>query len=187
MKLILSYIYSFLTDGLLYIILLLPVYILCRLAFVRKRQKINSLYKPVMSKEIVCAVFFIYLIMLFTQTFIVNSGENKIELIPFNIIIWQLKGIRRSNYGLNAFVFNFIGNIFVFVPVGIMLTYLMNGSLKKVLVYGCILSVFIETVQIPLPRTTDIDDVILNTTGTLIGFCIYKMISHILKKRTAKH
>ena len=106
---------------------------------------------------------------------------------PFNIIIWQLKGIRRSNYGLNAFVFNFIGNIFVFVPVGIMLTYLMNGSLKKVLVYGCILSVFIETVQIPLPRTTDIDDVILNTTGTLIGFCIYKMISHILKKRTAKH
>ena len=184
MKMFFSYIYSFLTDGLLYIVILLPVYILCRLIFIRKAQK-NISHRPDITKEIIRAGLFIYLIMLFTQTFIVNSGESTIELIPFRVIINQLKNIEHKNYGLNEFIFNVVGNIGVFVPVGIALSYLLDSNLKKTLFYGCILSLFIEIVQIPLPRVTDIDDVILNTTGAFIGFEIYKIISHKLKQRTA--
>lgn len=181
MNSIFSYIYSFITDGILYIIILLPVYVLCRLIFLKKSQK-NISSKISIKKEIICTGFFIYLIMLFTQTFIVNEGNNFIEIIPFRIIIQQFQDIKKQSDGFDAFTFNVVGNIGVFVPVGMIIAYLTDKSLKKTLLYGCILSVFIEVVQIPLNRTTDIDDVILNTAGTFIGFHIYNFIS---KKRTA--
>ena len=175
-----SYVISFFTDGILYIIILLPVYIFLR--WLRLKKSIHSSIS--VPKEIVRAVFFVYLIMLFTQTFIINGGSHSIELIPFHIIIHQFKYCNTS-YGLQAFVFNIIGNIGVFIPIGIILAYLFDSNIKKTVLHGCIISIFIEIVQIPLKRTTDIDDVILNTTGTIIGYFIYKIISIIIKKRTA--
>ncbi len=178
MKPLFSYIFSFLTDGIPYILLLLPPYILFRCF--RLKKNISSLLS--MPKEIARAILFIYLIMLFTQTFIVNSGTNSIELIPFRIIMMQLK-YAQSN--MHSFLFNVIGNIGVFIPVGIIFAYLLDSDIKKTILHGSLISVFIEIVQIPLQRTTDIDDVILNTTGTVIGCFIFLLLSHILKKRTA--
>ena len=178
MKPLFSYIFSFLTDGIPYILLLLPPYILFRCF--RLKKNISSLLS--MPKEIARAILFIYLIMLFTQTFIVNSGTNSIELIPFRIIMMQLK-YAQSN--MHSFLFNVIGNIGVFIPVGIIFAYLLDSDIKKTILHGSLISVFIEIVQIPLQRTTDIDDVILNTTGTVIGCFIFRLLSHILKKRTA--
>lgn len=178
MKHLFSYIFSFLTDGIPYILLLLPPYILFRCF--RLKKNISSLLS--MPKEIARAILFIYLIMLFTQTFIVNSGTNSIELIPFRIIMMQLK-YAQSN--MHSFLFNVIGNIGVFIPVGIIFAYLLDSDIKKTILHGSLISVFIEIVQIPLQRTTDIDDVILNTTGTVIGCFIFLLLSHILKKRTA--
>ena len=178
MKPLFSYIFSFLTDGIPYILLLLPPYILFRCF--RLKKNISSLLS--MPKEIARAILFIYLIMLFTQTFIVNSGTNSIELIPFRIIMMQLK-YAQSN--MHSFIFNIIGNIGVFIPVGIIFAYLLDSDIKKTILHGSLISVFIEIVQIPLQRTTDIDDVILNTTGTVIGCFIFLLLSHILKKRTA--
>ena len=172
MNFILSYIYSFLTDGILYIIILLPIYIICRYIFIKKKIEKNICFQTSALYEIAAAGLFIYLIMLFTQTFIVNVGANAIELIPFRIIILQFRAIFNSRKGLSD-------------SVGFLLAYLYKSNIKKTILYGCILSAFIEIVQIPLERTTDIDDVILNTIGTAVGFLIYKIIKKIQKKRTA--
>ncbi len=185
MNFILSYIYSFLTDGILYIIILLPIYIICRYIFIKKKTQKDICFKPSALHEMAAAALFIYLIMLFTQTFVVNIGKNSVELIPFRIIIIEFLEIFNSPHGLNEFVFNVVGNIGVFIPVGFLLAYLYKSNIKKIILYGCILSAFIEIVQIPLERTTDIDDVILNTIGTAVGFLIYKIIKKIQKKRTA--
>ena len=91
-----------------------------------------------------------------------------------------------SRTGLKKFIFNIIGNIGVFIPIGIITAYLFGGSLKKTILSGSAISVFIEVVQLPLQRTTDIDDVILNTTGTVIGFFLYQLINMVLKKRAVK-
>lgn len=181
MKHLFSYIFSFLTDGIPYILLLLPLYILFRCF--RLKKNISSLLST--PKEIVRAILFVYLIMLFTQTFIVNSGRSSIQLIPFRIIITQLKHAFKTHGNSSPFIFNIIGNIGVFIPVGIIFAYLLDSDIKKTVLYGSLISVFIEIVQIPLQRTTDIDDVILNTTGTVIGCFIFLLLSHILKKRTA--
>ena len=45
---------------------------------------------------------------------------------------------------------------------------------KTVILFGFALSLFIELFQLFLPRWTDIDDIILNTFGTLIGYLLYK-------------
>lgn len=78
---------------------------------------------------------------------------------------------------------NIIGNIVVFIPVGIILPVCFRkiDSIKKTVFTGAKLSLFIEITQICLSeRCTDIDDIILNTTGVLIGAIIYFGI----KKRT---
>ncbi|MES9793108.1 VanZ family protein, partial [Priestia megaterium] len=58
------------------------------------------------------------------------------------------------------------------------------GSWKKICLVGMLLSMTIECIQLFLPnRWTDIDDVILNTIGTGIGYCLFKLISRLLKMK----
>lgn len=71
---------------------------------------------------------------------------------------------------------NILGNIVVFIPVGIIWPVCFNklNSIKKTVLAGGNLSLFIELSQLLLiERCTDIDDLILNTAGVLIGALIY--------------
>lgn len=179
MKYLFSYILSFFTDGILYIIILLPVYLFFRQF--RLKQSLSSVLS--VPKEIVKAILFVYLIMLFTQTFIVNNGSSSIQLIPFHVIILQFKNAQKN---IRPFIFNIVGNIGVFIPIGMIFAYLFDSNFKKTVLHGCAISVFIELVQIPLKRTTDIDDVILNTTGVVAGYFLFRLLLHIKKRTVVK-
>ncbi|WP_347477339.1 VanZ family protein [Clostridium sporogenes] len=50
-----------------------------------------------------------------------------------------------------------------------------------ILVSGFSFSMFIEITQLLNNRSTDIDDLILNTIGGLIGYGIYKMFTCVIK------
>ena len=76
---------------------------------------------------------------------------------------------------------NTLGNLALFLPLGILLPLVSNQfrTLKRVLLLVLCLSVSIETIQFVLrffgnPRAVDIDDVILNTLGACLGFAVYK-------------
>ncbi|WP_040036931.1 VanZ family protein [Bacillus thermotolerans] len=72
---------------------------------------------------------------------------------------------------------NIAGNIILFVPFGFMLTLKFNklNGLMAPVIAGIMSSTFIEIVQLLLPsRAFDIDDIILNTLGTMIGFFVLK-------------
>lgn len=69
---------------------------------------------------------------------------------------------------------NFWGNIVVFIPVGTLFV-LCSQHCRKIyvsLLYGALLSLLIELLQLFEVRGTDIDDIILNTFGTLIGYLL---------------
>ncbi|MDQ6597990.1 VanZ family protein [Bacillus salipaludis] len=74
-------------------------------------------------------------------------------------------------------------NILLFVPFGFFLTLKTSSFQRKlnlfVILTGFIFSLFIETVQfaIPMGRSSDIDDVILNTIGTFLGYIIWKLFN----------
>ena len=64
----------------------------------------------------------------------------------------------------------------MFIPVGMALPFCYNklSNIIKVTLIGLCWTVFIEISQLPLyQRRTDIDDVLLNTLGVLIGAVIY--------------
>ncbi len=74
---------------------------------------------------------------------------------------------------------NVIGNVAMFIPSGIVLPiiYKRLDTYVKVLLAGAGISLCIEIIQLPFSvRATDIDDLILNTVGVIIGYRIYTLI-----------
>lgn len=85
---------------------------------------------------------------------------------------------------------NIIGNIMMFIPVGLTLPFCLKklDTIGKTVLVGVGFPLFIEITQLPFyGRCSDVDDLILNTTGILIGAVIYFGIKRltIRKKRVS--
>ena len=73
-------------------------------------------------------------------------------------------------------VWNVVGNGAMFVPSGIVLpvVYRQLNDFWKVVAAGAFISLCVEILQLPFPsRATDIDDLIMNTLGVMVGYGIY--------------
>ena len=82
---------------------------------------------------------------------------------------------------------NVIGNVAMFIPSGIVLPiiYKRLDSFVKVILVGGGISLCIEIIQLPFSvRASDVDDLILNTFGVIIGYGIYALIRSV--RRTEK-
>lgn len=68
-------------------------------------------------------------------------------------------------------------NIVMFVPFGFFLPVYFERYQKwnRTLVAGILMSLLIEVIQLYTFRASDIDDLLMNTIGTLIGFGVAKM------------
>lgn len=126
--------------------------------------------KFVLYKELFMLAFLIYAMLLFyVVTFQdVNYGTN--NFIPF-------KEIFRYEIGSKLFVKNIVGNIILFIPFGIFVSYLMKTRKSfPIVVISIITSSVIEYTQLKIGRTFDIDDILLNVIGGFIGYLIYLII-----------
>ncbi|MBR5336759.1 MAG: VanZ family protein [Lachnospiraceae bacterium] len=77
---------------------------------------------------------------------------------------------------------NIIGNVTMFIPVGIILPVCFKklDNVAKVTLAGFGMSLFIELSQFLFyDRGTDVDDLILNTAGVLIGAVLYFIFRRI--------
>ena len=74
---------------------------------------------------------------------------------------------------------NTILNIVLFIPLGIMLPFLWKkyNTLKVTLFFGFFMSLAIELLQILTYRATDINDLIANTVGAVLGYFVFRVIS----------
>lgn len=124
--------------------------------------------KFVFYKEFLNLLFIIYVLMLYelltnVETN-VNSGYN---LVPFT-------EITRYKFGSNAFMYNVIGNILLFVPFGYFVSgYIKASKVSHILAVSIISSLTVEVVQLQIGRSFDIDDILLNVTGAIAGFLLY--------------
>lgn len=183
MIVILKFIYSFITDGLWLILISAPFYIFFRTLFLKKRRRKNLFDKYDYVREIIMFAFFMFLVLLFVQTFIVNSGADEINLIPFAIIVKQIKESSLGDVSYGVFVLNILGNILIFSPIGFFSAYLFKTDFKHTIFLGFLISLVIEGGQLPLSRTSDVDDLILNTLGALIGYIIFIAFKKVLDHR----
>ena len=76
-------------------------------------------------------------------------------------------------------------NILLFVPFGFFLPILWEPfrKIKNAAITGLLTTLFIEVSQIFTYRTTDINDLITNTIGTIIGYFIARWITNKFTKR----
>ena len=77
---------------------------------------------------------------------------------------------------------NLIGNTAMFIPLGIIWPAVFKNlnSHWKVIAAGVGTSLCIELMQLPFyDRTTDIDDLLLNSVGFLVGYGIYLLVRYV--------
>ena len=109
-----------------------------------------------------------------------GSGPSGINLTPF-------EEIRRGVHGGASEVVaaNVWGNIAMFVPIGVLLMWLWTSPLlARILmatIAGAGLSVAIELTQLTLHRVADIDDVILNGAGALLGAVVAAVVILVVR------
>lgn len=113
----------------------------------------------------------------------ISSSPNYINLIPL---------IDLKDYDFNSFVRQMICNIIMFMPLGFLLpAYSIKfQNIKCTTKVSFLVSLFIESLQLLISfffihgafRIFDINDLIMNTLGGIIGFLAYMNLKFLLAK-----
>ena len=84
---------------------------------------------------------------------------------------------------------NVLGNVGMFIPGGIILPALYKrlNSFRRVTAAGALLSLCIEVLQLPFAvRASDVDDLILNTLGTALGYGVFAGVRRLRQRRAVE-
>lgn len=153
--------------------LIIFIVVICtvRISYIRSTNQ-----KIILHNEIFNLLFIIYVLLLFELlTGTENSYGSGINNIPF-------KEIMRYEFGSKMFIYNVLGNILIFVPFGYFISrYVKPKKILPIIVDALITSVTVETVQLKIGRSFDIDDIILNIAGAIIGYFVYIAFDAIYK------
>lgn len=151
------------------LVIVLSIIIILRLTYIFKSERKSM----VLHEELFNLLFLAYLIILFelvTSQDLPGGGTN---FMPFREIL-------RYDYGTRSFYKQVFGNILMFVPLGYYATsYCKIKNLGTITLVSLLASSVIETVQHFIGRTFDIDDIILNVVGGIVGFLLYTGLSAI--------
>jgi glycopeptide antibiotics resistance protein len=111
-----------------------------------------------------------------------SEGYWNISVIPFRSIISSIDSfIPIPSFGVVTQFF--IGNILVFVPMGFMIPWFMRRryTFFKTMFACFMIILLIETIQfVTCLGVADIDDVILNMIGCVIGYLVYYFVRRVL-------
>ena len=164
----------------------LPVYLVVRAVLLALRRK--KLVRSWARELALC------LAGLFSQTLLAGGWYalernreravwwSQFNLVPFRIFADSAAQIQH-NHNFGYFVVNFLGNIAMFVPIGLFLPVLSpKCTLSKTLLAGLGISLLIELCQIPLGRGVDIDDLWLNALGAAAGYALFLLARRIWPK-----
>ncbi|NLZ27012.1 MAG: VanZ family protein [Chloroflexi bacterium] len=152
-----------------------------------------AIYKEInIPRELVIIALALFVAFLSTQTFEnyairIDGFAPRYNLTLFKTIRKLLeKGLGYSGsetYHLHISIIyiNLLGNLLIFAPIGFLSAFLFKQPRwHKSLLAGLALSFTIEIVQLFLIlRSFDVDDLLLNSLGTLIGFLFFALITLI--------
>ena len=152
-----------------------PMLVICSVIFISLRATflIKSDKKIYIHKELLMFLFGIYIMCLFTVVTYQDIQSYGSNYIPF-------KEMFRYTLWSNLFIKNVIGNMVMFVPYGFFLGFFVKvNKVSTAFILTSIVSITVEIIQKNIGRVFDIDDIILNVIGGIIGFVIYKIFEGI--------
>ncbi|WFD09396.1 VanZ family protein [Tepidibacter hydrothermalis] len=124
-------------------------------------------------------IYLLYLVF-FSKDYGRGYFHRSYNFIPFKTIIEYMF----FSPNLKATVVNIAGNILAFVPMGFLVPAAFNriNKYKDISIVVLIATISIEITQFIIGvGTCDIDDVILNWIGGIIGFYMYKVLLKKIK------
>ncbi|MEO6637349.1 MAG: VanZ family protein [Ginsengibacter sp.] len=122
-------------------------------------------------------------LVFFARNRIHHRFNYEVNLFPVKNTVDNFLALAPSDkFEICEFYLNLFGNILLFVPFSVILiTAFKLIKLRFILLWAAVVSISIEITQyvfqIGFP---DIDDVILNVTGALLGFFIYKIFLKLI-------
>lgn len=145
------------------------------------------------------AAYFLVILPLPSQDEVAMMTGPTTQLVPFTFITDFIQNTSfilsdPSTY-LKAFtepyVYQVLYNVLLFIPFGIYLRYYFNCSFKKTLFLSFLLTLFFELTQLSglygiYPRSYrlfDVDDLMLNTFGGVIGYLVAAIVIKVLPSR----
>lgn len=110
---------------------------------------------------------------------LLRSGGLAIDTATVNLIPFSDPEYSKVGYVLN---------VIMLMPFGFLAPTLFRDKRKlwKTALAGALFSILIEGSQLLNYRSTDVDDVILNTLGAVIGYGIYRLFSRLFRKDVGK-
>lgn len=110
---------------------------------------------------------------------LLRSGGLAIDTATVNLIPFSDPEYSKVGYVLN---------VIMLMPFGFLAPTLFRDKRKlwKTALAGALFSILIEGSQLLNYRSTDVDDVILNTLGAAIGYGIYRLFSRLFRKDIGK-
>lgn len=137
---------------------------------IRKQQIIKSV-------ALALAVSYVFLVLSIT---VFSRGHTDFDL---NIIppFWAYKTILAGDIRAHELIAEIIMNVLMLAPLGFLAPFITE---KHPILIGVGCSVVIELIQLVTKKGYfEIDDIIHNTIGILIGFAIYKLFRNITSGR----
>lgn len=159
--------------------------------FVKARRKKEGFFNI---REGGIIILSIYILMVVSVTLFPlefrESGSPTMNVVPVFNTLRDMQEVPRGMEGfmMRFWMVNIFGNIILLLPLGIFLPLLFKKFRSfKATVFGCCMaSISIELIQYVSMyfgnfRASDIDDIILNTLGGLIGFLMFKLLNKKMK------
>lgn len=142
--------------------------------------------KSAAKKAIMWIIFILYIAV--TLYFLFFAGEMgrssakteySYNLELFKEITRFTQWAKMSETGFKAMMINVVGNVACFIPFGILLPINVKsmGRFINILLITFVVSLGIESVQlITKLGSFDVDDILLNTLGGVLGYTIYVIV-----------
>ncbi len=138
----------------------------------------------------ICYLIFLSYFLFFSEDF--GRGGHIQEKYAYNLVPFkEIKRfiVYRHIVGVRSLFLNIVGNVIGFMPLGFFLPVISRRSRKwyNTVLLSFMFSLSVETVQLVFKvGSFDVDDMILNTLGGILGFIIYKIVQHIRIRRRRK-
>lgn len=126
----------------------------------------------------IISIGFILWMTIFTRQ---SSGVHTIEMRP----LWALQDFIKGDNDWKQNASYWIENVLLFIPFGLMFP---SKDIRFALIGGVIFSIFIEAVQyLACLGLCELDDIICNGLGSLLGYWMFGFARSLLKKAKEKH
>ena len=124
-----------------------------------------------------CTIFIIIFATILFVPITFQPEQHILNLIPFNWV--------NEQESTQQFLVEVIPNIIIFIPLGLFIpiVFINKRKLYRTAIIVFILTFCIESFQYFIGRSCDINDIIANLSGGIIGYLIFKILNQVAKKR----